>query len=53
MKVPNYDIKEDVGNYIQLHQFMPDHCFRMLICGPSGSGKTNSLLHIVEFTVFR
>ena len=47
MKIPNYDIKEDVGNYKQLYQFMPDRCFRMLICGPSGSGKTNSLLHMI------
>ena len=30
-KIPNYDIKEDVGNYKQLHKFMPDRCFRMLI----------------------
>jgi len=47
MKIPNYDIKEDVGAYKQLYPFMPDRCFRMLICGPSGSGKTNSLLHMI------
>jgi len=47
VKIPNYDIKEDVGNYKQLYQFMSDRCFRMLICGPSGSGKTNSLLHTI------
>jgi len=47
MKIPNYDIKEDVGDYKQLYQFTPDRCFRMLICGPSGSGKTNSLLHMI------
>jgi len=47
MKIPNYDIKEDVGNYKQLYQFMPDRGFRMPICGPSGSGKTNSLLHMI------
>ena len=47
MKIPNYDSKEDVGNYKQLYQFMPDRCFRMLICGPSGSRKTNSLLHMI------
>ena len=47
MKIPNYGIKEDVGNYKQLYQFMPDLCFRILICGPSGSGKTNILLHMM------
>ena len=47
MKIPNYDVEDDAGNYEQLYPFMPDQCFRMLICGPSGSGKTNTLLHMI------
>ena len=31
----------------QIYDFMPDRCFRMLICGPSGSGKTNTLMHMI------
>ena len=27
--------------------FMPDRCFRMLICAPSGGGKTNLLLDMI------
>ena len=33
--------------YKQMLRFMPDRCFRMLICGPSGSGKTNTLMHMI------
>ena len=41
MKIPNYDIDDDAKtNYKRLHKFMPNKCFRMLICGPPGSGKT-------------
>ena len=41
MRIPNYDsTDDDVENYKQLYPFMPNRCFRMLICGPSGSGKT-------------
>ena len=48
MKIPNYDIGDDaVTNYKQLYDFMPNQCFRMLICGPSGSGKTNTLMHMI------
>ena len=48
MKIPNYDIDDDVAaNFTQLYDFMPDRCFRMLICGPSGSGKTNTLMHMI------
>ena len=44
MRMPNYDAEEDtVSNFKQLYDFMPNKCFRMLICGPSGSGKTNTL----------
>ena len=49
MKIPNYDTGDDVAtNFRQLHDFMPDRCFRMLICGPSGSGKTNTLMHMIH-----
>ena len=48
MKIPNYDTDEDVvTNFTQLYDFMPNQCFRMLVCGPTGSGKTNTLLHII------
>ena len=48
MIIPNYDsIDDNVGNYKQLYDFMPNKCFRMLICGPSGSGKTNTLMHMI------
>ena len=40
MKIPNYDVKDDfASNYKQKVSFMPDRCFRMLICAPSGGGK--------------
>ena len=49
MEIPNYDVKGDKdSNFTQLHSFMPDRCFRMLICAPSGSGKTNLLLHMIN-----
>ena len=48
MKIPNYDAEDDVvSNFKQLYDFMPDRCFRMLVCGPSGSGKTNTLMHMI------
>ena len=48
MKIPNYDTNDKVtSNFKQLYDFMPDRCFRMLICGPSGSGKTNTLMHMI------
>ena len=48
MKIQNYDIEDDENNdFIQLHNFMPDRCFRMLLCGPSGCGKTNLLLEMI------
>ena len=49
MKIPNYDVEDDVvSNFKQLYDFMPHQCFRMLICGPSGSGKTNgTLMHMI------
>ena len=47
MIIPNYDVEDNVEDYIQLYPFMPNQCFRMLICGPSGSGKTSTLLHMI------
>ena len=48
MKIPNYDIQDNENNnFIQLRDFMPDRCFRMLICAPSGGGKTNVLLDMI------
>ena len=48
MEIPNYDSNSDKTNsYKQLHQYMPNDTFRMLICGGSGSGKTNLLYHML------
>ena len=48
MIIPNYDVVDDVAsNFKQLYDFMPNQCFRMLVCGPSGSGKTNTLMHMI------
>ena len=48
MKIQNYDVQDDENDdFIQLHDFMPDRYFRMLLCGPSGSGKTNLLLDMI------
>ena len=50
MKIPNYDIEnagEGCYEYKQMLRFMPDKCFRMLICCPSGSGKTNTLMYMI------
>ena len=48
MKIQNYDVQDDGKNdFVQLHDFMPDRCFRMLICAPSGGGKTNLLLELI------
>ena len=49
MEIPNYDVEGDEdSDFTQLHPFMPDRCFRMLICAPSGGGKTNLLLHMIN-----
>ena len=49
MEIPVYDFEGDEdSNFTQLYPFMPDRCFRMLICAPSGSGKTNLLLHMIN-----
>ena len=48
MMIPNYDVGDDAAsNFKQLYDFMPNQCFRMLVCGPSGSGKTNTLMHMI------
>ena len=48
MKIQNYDIEDDENSdFVQLHDFIPDKSFRMLICAPSGSGKTNLLLDMI------
>ena len=48
MIIPNYDVGDDAAsNFKQLYDFMPNQCFRMLVCGPSGSGKTNTLMHMI------
>ena len=45
MRIPNYDsVDDNVSNYKQFYDFMPNKCFRMLICGPSSSGKTNFIM---------
>ena len=47
MRILNYDFEDDAGDYKQLHSFMPDRCFRLLITAPSGGGKTNLLLDLI------
>lgn len=47
MNIPNYDRKSKILNFKQLYPYMPEECFRMLICGNSGSGKTNTLIHML------
>ena len=48
MKIQNYDIQDDENNdFVQLHNFMPDRTFRLLLASPSGGGKTNLLLDMI------
>lgn len=47
MNIPNYDREKKTTKFKQLKRYMPDECFRMLICGASGTGKTNTLLHML------
>ena len=47
MEIPNYDKIETTYNFKQLYDYMPDRCFRMLICGKTGCGKTNTVLHML------
>lgn len=49
MEIPNYEkYRKSDNNFKQLYSYMPDSCFRMLICGCSGSGKTNTLIHMLR-----
>ena len=52
MKILNCDVKDEQSDYKQKVLFMPDRCFRMLVCGPSGSGKTNLLLDMISRLLF-
>ena len=47
MKIKNYDIEDERNDFVQLHDFMPNRFFRMLLAGPSGFGKTNLLLDMI------
>ena len=47
MKTLRYDVEDKQSDYTQKVPFMPDRCFRMLVCGPSGSGQTNLLLDMI------
>ena len=53
MKILNYDVDNNTeSTFKQLHEFMPDQCFRMLIVSPSGGGKTNLLLDMIYRLLF-
>ena len=47
MEIPNYDVDIKNKTFKQLHPFMPNDTFRILICGNSESGKTNLLCHML------
>ena len=48
MKILNYDVDNNTElTFKQLYDFMPDQCFRMLLCSPSGGGKTNLVLDMI------
>ena len=47
MKILNYDVENKQFDYKQKVPFMPNRCFRMLVCGPSGSGTTNLLSDMI------
>ena len=53
MKIRNYDIEDSENdNFVQLHDFMPDRTFRLLLASPSGGGKTNLLLDMIYRLLF-
>ena len=53
MKIQNYDVEDaEDNNFVQLHDFMPDITFRLLITSPSGGGKTNLLLDMIYRLLF-
>ena len=39
MEMPNYDEKGTTNNFNQLYDYMPDRCFKLLICGKYGCGE--------------
>ena len=49
MLIPNYNnlINKKKNSFKQLHNYMPNKSFTMLICGPSGRGKTNALVLVL------
>ena len=48
MRIKKYDVKDSENNdFIQLHDFMPERTFRLLLASPSGGGKTNLLLDMI------
>ena len=53
MEITNYDKQETAYNFKQFYDYMPDGCFRMLICGKSGCGKTNTVLHNIFFMLIK
>ena len=49
MKIYNYGTEEGETNFQKTdYKFMPDRCFRMLICAPSEAGKTNLFLEMIQ-----
>ena len=42
-----FEDSDSDNGFRQRYIYMPDKCFRMLICGPSGAGKTNLLTNIL------
>ena len=53
MEIQNYDIQDDDNDdFVQLKSFMPDRCFRMLLCAPSNGGKTNLCLMMIYRLLF-
>ena len=47
MKIPNYGVEDKQSSYKQKVSFMPERCFKVLVCGPSGSSKTKVLLDMI------
>ena len=47
MEIPNCDVDIKNKKFKQLYSFMPNDCYRMLLCGGSGTGKTNTLFHML------
>ena len=45
--IPQGNEKNQQSVLKQLYDYMPDRCFRMLICGKTGCGNTNTVLHML------